>query len=106
MVEHYFDAPFINDYAYSIKYGANETLDAVAQIGAANGFKAADLTKETGTVTLQDNESNAQISVKLTGKILALTSRNPPSRLSSEYRLYTRRETNLTSAIASADWGQ
>jgi hypothetical protein len=53
-------------------------LDAVAQIGAANGFKAVDLNKENGTITLQDIDSKALISVKLTGQTLRLTSKNPP----------------------------
>jgi len=79
-------------------------LDAVAQIAAANGFKAVDLNKDTGTVTLLDNESKAQIAVKPSGRTLALTSKNPHRRISTEYRLYSRRETNLTSA--SADWVQ
>jgi hypothetical protein len=103
-VERYFDPPFINDYMYSIKEAAKDPLDAVGQIATANGFKAVDLNKENGTVTLQDNESKALISVKLTGQTLKLTSKNPHSRISNEYRLYSRRETNLTTAIASEDW--
>ena len=105
-VERYFEPPFINDYAFSIKDGAKSPLDAIAQMGAANGFKAIDQNKEIGTVTLQDNECKAQIAVKLTGKTLSLQSKNPHSRLSNEYRLYTRRETQLTNAIANADWVQ
>ena len=105
-VERYFDAPFINDYSYSIKDSAKEPLDTVAQIGAANDFKTADMNKENGTVTLQDNQSKAQIGVKLTGQTLRLTSKNPHNRLSGEYRLYNRRETRLTTTIAGADWVQ
>jgi len=103
-IERYFEALFINDYAYSIKDTAKEPLDAIAQTAAANGFKAVDMIKENGTLTLQDNESKALISVKLNGQILRLTSKNPYSRISNEYRLYTRREANLTTAIAGADW--
>jgi len=106
MVERYFEPPFINDYAYSIKDAAKEPLDAVAQIAAANGFKAVDMNKGNGTVTLQDNESKAQIGVIVAGQALRLTSKNPHGRLSTEYRIYTRRESNFTSAIASADWVQ
>ena len=105
-IERYFEPPFINDYAYTIKDAAREPLDAIAQIAAANGFKAVEMNKANGTALLQDNESKAQIGVKLTGKTLALTSKNPHSRLSTEYRLYTRRETNLTNAVATADWVQ
>lgn len=103
-VERYFEPPFVNDYTYSIKEVATDPLDAVGQIAVTYGFKAVDLNKENGTVTLQDIESKALISVKLTGQTLRLTSKNPHSRISNEYRLYSRRETNLTTAIASADW--
>lgn len=105
-VERYFDEPFINDYAYVIKDNAKEPLDALAQIAADQGFKAVDLSKDNGTVMLQDNQTKAQINVKLAGQTLSLTSKNPHSRTSNEYRLYSRRENNLTAAIASADWVQ
>ena len=62
------------------------------------------MNKKNFTVTLQDNESHAQISVKLTWQTLRLSSKNPHSRISNECRLYTRRKTNLTTAIASGDW--
>jgi hypothetical protein len=75
-----------------IKEAAKEPLEAV------------DMNKDTGTATLLNNQSKAQITVKLSGNTLALTSKNPHSRTSTEYRLYSRRETNLTSAIA--DWVQ
>ena len=103
-VERYFEPPFVNDYIFSIKDVATDPLDAVGQIAVTYGFKAVDLNKENGTVTLQDSESKALINVKLTGQTLKLTSKNPHSRISNEYRLYSRRETNLTTAIASADW--
>ena len=105
-VERYFEPPFINDYTYLIKDAAKEPLDAIAQIAAANGFKALDMNKGNGTVTLQDNETKAQIRVILAGQALRLISSNPHSRLSSEYRLYARRQSNVTSAIASAEWVQ
>jgi len=106
VVERYFDPPFINDYSYAIKDSAKEPLGAIAKIAEAHGFKVADMKKENGTVTLQDSESKAQIAATLAGQILRLTSKNPHSRISTEYRLYSRRETNLTEAIASADWVQ
>lgn len=105
-VERYFDEPFINDYSYIIKDNAKEPLDALAQIATDQGFKAVDLSKENGTVTLQDSQTKAQISVKLAGQILTLSSKNPHSRVTTEYRLHSRRETHLTAAIASADWVQ
>lgn len=54
-VERYFDPPFINDYADSARHTAKDTLDAVGQITAANGFKAIDINKENDSVNLQDN---------------------------------------------------
>jgi len=105
-VERDFDPPFINDYAFAIKDAVKVPLEATAQIAVANGFKPIDMNQETGTVTLIDNESKAQISVKLTRENLQLRSKNPHSRISTEYRLYTRRKNNLTKVIASPDWVQ
>jgi hypothetical protein len=64
------------------------------------------MNKKNFTVTLQDNESHAQISVKLTWQTLRLTFKNPHGRISRGCRLYTRRETNLTTAIASGEWAR
>ncbi len=105
-VERFFDEPFINDYSYAIKVSAKETLETISQIAADQGFKAVDLNKESGTLTLRDDQTKAQIDVKLAGQTLRLTSKNPHSRTSNEYRLHSRRENNLTAAIASAAWAQ
>ncbi len=61
------------------------------------------MNQETGIVTSFDNKSKAQISVKPTHQRLLLTSKNPHSRISTEYRLYTRRETSFAKAVARAD---
>ncbi len=105
-VERYFEPPYINEYTYSIKEAAKEPLDAVAQIAAANGFKAVEMNKGNGTVTLQDNETKAQIRVILADQALRLISSNPHNRLSSEYRIYAKRQSNFTGAIATAEWVQ
>jgi outer membrane protein assembly factor BamE (lipoprotein component of BamABCDE complex) len=102
-VARFFDAPFINDYWYMVKDSANEPLPDIAKIGEAVGMKAVGLDKESGTFTLEDIGSKAKIAVKLDGKTLHLTSRNPHSRLASEYRAYTKREYALTSNIADSD---
>ena len=102
-VARFFDEPFINDYWYMVKDSANEPLEAIVKIGEAAGMKAVAVNKEIGTFTLEDNGTKAKIAVKLVGQTLRLTSRNPHSRLASEYRAYTKREYALTNNIADSE---
>jgi len=102
-VARFFDAPFVNDYWYMVKDSAKEPLPAIAKIGEAVGMKAVGLEKEAATFTLEDVATRAKIAVKLDGKTLHLTSRNPHSRLASEYRAYRKREYALTNNIADSD---
>jgi outer membrane protein assembly factor BamE (lipoprotein component of BamABCDE complex) len=98
-----FDQPFINDYWYALKDAAVEPLDAIAKLGESAGMKVVGLDKEAGTFTLEDNGTRAKMMVKLEGQALRLTSRNPHSRLASEYRAYAKRESALTSRIAESE---
>ena len=49
------------------------------------------------------NGTKAKIAIKLDGKTLRLTSRNPHYRLATEYRAYTKREYALTSSIVNSE---
>jgi hypothetical protein len=98
-----FDQPFINDYWYALKDGVQDPLDTVAKLAESTGMKVVGMDKEAGTFTLEDNSSRAKIAVKLDGQILRLTSRNPHSRLASEYRAYAKRESALTSKIGESE---
>lgn len=105
-VERYFDEPYVNHYTYLVKENAKEPLEAIATIATDLGFRTADLNKDNGSVTLRDDQTKAQIDIKLTGSTLSLNAKNPHSRVSNEFRIHSRRETQLTSAIARADWVQ
>ena len=102
-VARYFDEPFVNDYWFALKDAANEPLESIAKMGEASGMKVIGLDKEAGTFTLEDNGTKAKIAVKLDGKTLRLTSRNPHHRLASEYRAYSKREYALTTSIADSE---
>jgi len=97
-----FDQPFINDYWYAIKEGADDPLDAIAKISASAGMKVVALDKDAGTLTLEDNGTRAKIGVSIDGGVLRLTSRNPHHRLATEYRVYSKRESALARRIAES----
>lgn len=102
-VVRFFDAPFINDYWYMVSDTTKEPLEAIAKMGESAGLKVVGLDKDAGTFTLVDNGTTAKIAVKLDGKTLRLTSRNPYHRLASEYRAYTKREYVLTNSISNSE---
>jgi hypothetical protein len=98
-----FDQPFVNDYWYALTSGANEPLEAIAKLGESAGMKVVGLDKDARAFTLEDNGTRAKIMVKIDGQTLHLTSRNPHSRLTSEYRAYAKRESALTRRIADSE---
>jgi outer membrane protein assembly factor BamE (lipoprotein component of BamABCDE complex) len=102
-VNRLFDQPFINDYWFALKDGAQDPLDAIAKLAESTGMKVAGLDKEAGMFTLEDNGTKAKIQVKLDGQILRLTTRNPHHRLASEYRAFSKRESLLTGKIADSE---
>lgn len=102
-VARYFEEPFVNEYWYAISDAAKEPLDSIAKMGESAGMKVVGLDKEAGTFALEDNGTRAKITVKLDGRTLRLTSRNPHHRLASEYRAYAKREYALTSRIAESE---
>ena len=102
-VARFFNDPFINDYWYIVKETTKEPLESIAKLGEATGMKVVGLEKDGTTFTLEDNSSKAKIAVKLDGKMLRVTSRNPYDRLASEYRAFTKREYALTNSIANSE---
>ena len=102
-VTRFFEEPFINDYWFAIKDAASEPLDSIAKLAESAGMKVVGLDKEAGMFTLEDDGTRAKIAVKLDGRTLRLTSRNPHHRLASEYRAYAKREYALTSRIADSE---
>lgn len=102
-VARFFDEPFVNDYWYIVKDAAKDPVESLASLGESIGFKAAGLDREAGTFTLEDPNSKARIAIKLDGRILRVTSRNPHHRLANEYRVYSKRESAFTNSIAESD---
>jgi hypothetical protein len=102
-VARFFDEPFVNDYWYILKEAAKDPMESLASLGECIGFKAAGLDREAGTFTLEDPNSKARIAVKLDGRILRVTSRNPHHRLANEYRVYSKRESAFTNSIADSE---
>jgi hypothetical protein len=102
-IARFFDQPFINDYWYLVKPSAEAPLAAIARVAESAGFRVAGLDKESGMLRLEDPGSQAKITVKLEGSRLRMTSINPQDRLSKEYRIYTKRESALTSALATSN---
>ena len=102
-IARFFDQPFINDYWYLIKPSSEDPLAAIARIGESAGFRVAGLDKESGFLRLEDPGSKAKITVKLEGSRLRVTSINSHDRLSKEYRIFTKRESALTAALAASN---
>jgi outer membrane protein assembly factor BamE (lipoprotein component of BamABCDE complex) len=102
-VSRLFEEPFVNDFWYAVNDAATEPLDSIAKLAESFGMKVVGLDKEAGSFTLEDKGTRAKVMVKLDGQTLRLTSRNPHSRLSSEYRAYAKRESALTSRIVESE---
>ncbi len=102
-VARFFSDPFINDYWYVVKETAKEPLESIAKLGEAAGMKVVGLEKEGTTFSLEDHGTKAKIAVKLDGKTLRVTSRNPHDRLASEYRAFAKREYSLMNNIGNSE---
>lgn len=102
-VARFFEEPFINEYWFLVKESAKDPLESVAAIAETNGFKVIGLNKDEGTFALEDPTSKARLAIKVEGRLLKITSRNPHHRLAKEYRAYTKRESALTNGIIASD---
>jgi hypothetical protein len=103
-VARFFDPPFINDYWYRIKDGAPKVLEQLMSTGEFNDFRVADSDKSAGTFTLEDSTSSARIMIKLENQTLHIMSKNPHDRLTTEYRVFTKRERAFITKISTADF--
>jgi hypothetical protein len=99
-IARFFDQPFVNDYWYLIKPSSEEPLTTIATLSESAGFRVAGLDKGAGILRLEDPASQARVTVKLEGSRLRMISINPHDRLSKEYRIFTKRESALTAALA------
>jgi hypothetical protein len=103
-VARFFDPPFTNDYWYRIKDGAQNVLEAVISAGEANDLRVWGSDKTAGMVALEDTASNARLTVYLEPLTLHITSTNPHDRLTTEYRVFTKRERAFINKISTADF--
>ncbi len=101
-VERFFEEPFINEYWYLIEQPEKEPLESLARIGESVGFKLTSLDKTAGVLSLDDPDGKANIVVKAHGQVLRVTSKNPHHRLTTEYRLHSKRENAFANAIADS----
>ena len=102
-VAQFFNNPFINYYHFFLDRVTDGTLESVMRAGEMSNFHAADFDKSTGRfLLLEKGASDARIIVKLENQILHITSMNPYDRLSNEYRLFRRSETQLIERISAA----
>ena len=103
-VARFFDLPFNNDYWYIIKEDAQNVLDSIMRSAEASDFRVAQSDKAAGMFTLEDGTSNARVVVKLENQTLHITSKNPHDRLTSEYRVFSKKERAFTNNVSAADF--
>lgn len=102
-VARFFEEPFINEYWYLVKESVKDPLASLAALAETKGFKVTGMNAEGGSFELEDPTSKSRMAIKLDGRTLRITSRNPHHRLAKEYRAYTKRESALTTAIIASD---
>jgi hypothetical protein len=100
-VSRFFEPPFKNDYWYRVKSGASKVLEFVRSAGEFNDFRVAD-GQSSGMFVLEDGASNARITVSLENDTLHITSQNPHDRLTTEYRVFTKRESAFIHKVSTA----
>ena len=102
-VARYFSSPYTHDYWYLLKGSSDEELESVARMGESNGFKVVGLDKAARNFTLQDPTNKASMSIVLENQTLHITSTNPYSRVSNEYRIFVKRESAFTDAVTRSE---
>jgi hypothetical protein len=103
-IARYFDPPFTNDYRYLIKDSPEETLRSVTRIGESSELHVAGADKGSGAFDLEDGSGKARIRVKFENQTLHITSRNSHDRLSTEFRVFAKRERAFTNRVATAEF--
>jgi hypothetical protein len=102
-VAQFFNNPFIDYYHFFLDRVTDGTLESVVRAGEMSNFRVADFDKSTGRFPLlEKGPSDARIIVKLENQVLHIASMNPYDRLSNEYRLFRRRETQLIERVSAA----
>ena len=102
-VARYFSEPYTHDYWYLVKVPTDKVLQVVAGIGERNGFKVSRSNETPNTFKLEEPGSKASMTVTLENQTLHLTSNNPYDRLSTEYRIFVKRETAFIDNLSSSE---
>jgi hypothetical protein len=95
--------PFVNEYRYRTNNGQEKILESVARLAEGVGFKVSSLEKSAGVMVIEDIGSKARMTVRVAEQMLHIVSTNPHDRLSSEYRVYTKRENTFTEQLVNSD---
>lgn len=103
-VARFFDPPYHNDYWYMLKPGAVNVFDSIKRAAEASELRIENLNLSARTFALEDGATQARMVVKLDDQMLHIATRNPHDRLTSDYRVFTKRESAFTSKIAAADF--
>jgi hypothetical protein len=102
-VARYFEMPFTNEYWFLVENSAKNVLEVIARAGESSGFKVGALDTSAGTLSLEDVGSDAQIRIVLDQQLLHLTSTNPHSRQSNEYRIFIKRESAFADKLLTSE---
>ena len=100
-VARFFNPPFTNDYWYLIKGGTENILESVAHAGETSNFRVVGFDKSADSFALEDDLSKARITVTLEKQTLHITSINPHSQVTSEYRMFTKRESAFIDKVSA-----
>jgi hypothetical protein len=105
-VERFFNPPFINDYWYLIKKGAENILKSAERAAETSNFRVVGFDNSAGRFALEGALSKTQVTVILEKQILHITSVNPYGRLTNEYRVFTKREGAFIDKILALTAGE
>jgi hypothetical protein len=100
-VQRFFNIPFTSDYFYFSDHD-KDLLDLAARAGEMSHFRVTGFDQTTGKLVLLETDANyAQIMVEFNKPILHIKTINPYDRLSNEYRVFTKRETQFIETICA-----
>jgi hypothetical protein len=102
-VSRYFSEPYTHDYWYLVKGPTDKVVQAVAGIGERNGFKVTRSNETPNALKLEEPGSKASMTATLDNQTLHLMSNNPYDRLSTEYRIFVKRETAFIDNVSSSE---
>jgi hypothetical protein len=86
-----------------VKESSVNNLEFLVRIGESSGFKVAAVDFVSHTLNLEDTGSKARMAVTLDNQTLHITSTNPYSRVSNEYRIFVKRESAFTDAVTRSE---